>query len=189
VPDTKANRPKQSIALVGFMAAGKSRIGSLLAARLGLPFVDTDELIEQAFGLTVADIFRRSGESVFRRLERDTIGSLLIGDAQVIAIGGGAFVDPEIRDALNRGARTIWLDPPFELIAERLARSNGRPLAAGKSVLELRHLWEERRKSYAQAHLHIETDGDPQRFIKEIVKALGISARPSRSRKSDRRGT
>jgi shikimate kinase len=168
-----SHNQQRSIALVGFMAAGKSKIGRLLARRLELPFVDTDKLIEDSLGLSVAEIFRERGEAAFREAERDTIGSLLKGDAHVIATGGGAFVDEQTRDALNRNSQTVWLDAPFELVVRRLARSSRRPLATGKPVSELRDLWNERRKSYAQAHFHIRvTGGDPERLVARILKAL-----------------
>jgi shikimate kinase len=168
-----SHNQQRSIALVGFMAAGKSKIGRLLASRLELPFVDTDKLIEDSLGLSVAEIFRDRGEAAFREAERDTIGSLLKGDAYVIATGGGAFVDEQTRDALNRNSQTVWLDAPFELVLQRLARSSMRPLAMRKSASELRRLWDERRKSYAQAHLHVLVmDGDPERLVDRIVKAL-----------------
>jgi shikimate kinase len=164
---------QRSIVLVGFMAAGKSKIGRLLARRLDLPFVDTDKLIEDSLGRSVPEIFRERGEAAFREAERDTIASLLTGDPHVIATGGGAFVDEQTRDALNRNSRTVWLDPPFELVVQRLARSGTRPLAMGRSASEVRGLWDERRKSYAQAHFHIRvTDGDPERVVDRIVEAL-----------------
>lgn len=156
------------------MAAGKSRIGRLVAQRLNLPFVDTDSKIEEICGVPVAQFFRERGEPEFRKAERKLILRLLqSGEAQVIAIGGGAFVDPHIRDALNRQARTIWLDAPFELVLKRLSRSTMRPLAADKSALELRALWNERRSHYAQAQVRIETsDADPQRIVERIIKEL-----------------
>jgi shikimate kinase len=156
------------------MAAGKSRIGRLLAQRLNLPFVDTDTRIEEICGVPLAQFFREQGEAEFRNAERELISRLLqSGEAQVIAIGGGAFVDPHIRDELNRQARTVWLDAPFELVLRRLSRSTIRPLAAGKSALELRALWNERRSHYAQAQVRIETsDADPRRIVEQIMREL-----------------
>jgi shikimate kinase len=156
------------------MAAGKSRIGGLLAQRLNLPFVDTDSKIEEICGVRVAQFFRERGEPEFRRAERKLILRLLqSGEPQVIAIGGGAFVDPHIRDELNRQARTVWLDSPFELVLKRLARSTVRPLAADRSEPELRALWNERRNHYAQAQVRIETsDADPQRIVDQIIQQL-----------------
>jgi shikimate kinase len=156
------------------MAAGKSRIGRLVAQRLSLPFVDTDRKIEEICGVPLAQLFRERGEPEFRKAERKLILRLLqSGEAQVIAIGGGAFVDPHIRETLNQLARTVWLDTPFGLILKRLSCSTSRPLAADKSALELHALWNERRSHYAQAQVRIETsDADPQRIVERIIKAL-----------------
>jgi shikimate kinase len=156
------------------MAAGKSRVGGLLAERLNVPFVDTDSKIEEICGVPVAQLFRERGEPEFRKAERKLILRLLqSGEPQVIAIGGGAFVDPHVRDALNRQARTVWLDAPLELVLERLSRSTIRPLAADKSEPELRALWNARRSHYAQAQVRIETsDADPQCIVDQIIGEL-----------------
>jgi len=164
---------KRSIAIVGFMAAGKSRIGRALAHRLDLAFADTDSIIEDSFGLSVADIFLQRGEAEFRRAERQVIHQLLFADARVISLGGGAFVDPVNCDLLNSRASTIWLDPPFELILQRLRRSSDRPLAANRTEDELRALWAERRESYAKAQVRIEGhDGNPETIVDGIISAL-----------------
>lgn len=161
------------IVLVGFMGAGKSKIGRLLAERLGVPFADSDAEIEREFGLPVPEIFATHGEPSFRAAEQRVIAELLGKPLRVIAVGGGAFVDPENQRLVNASADTIWLDPPFEIIAERIARSNSRPLASSRSVDELRELWEQRRPSYAGAHLRIETaDDDPQRVVDAILDRL-----------------
>lgn len=166
----------QSVVLVGFMAAGKSRIGRGLAERLELPFVDCDAAIEAQYGSSVAEIFHERGEAEFRAAERALIARLLDGEAQVIALGGGAFADPATREALNRRARTVWLDTPFGLILARLKGSPDRPLAADKSEAELRALWHERAPHYAEAQIRIDTtDADPRRIADRIVKALGLA--------------
>jgi shikimate kinase len=155
------------------MAAGKSAIGRLLAERLSLPFADTDKLIEQSFGLSVAEIFDKRGEAAFRDAERTLTSRLVAGERQVIAVGGGLFTDPKNRDLLNRGARTVWLDPPFELILPRLERSAKRPLAANRSEAELRSLWDVRRKDYALARLRIRTGNtNPDQVVDQILSAL-----------------
>lgn len=166
-------RIEQSVVLVGFMAAGKSKIGSRLAERLEVPFTDLDRTIEEQFGCSIADLFRERGEAQFRRAERVQIKRLLSAAPHVIAIGGGAFINADNRDALNRAARTVWLDTPFELILPRLLRSTTRPVAAGKSESELRALWDERRKAYEAAHLRIDTsDADIELIVGRIIAAL-----------------
>lgn len=158
------------------MGAGKSKIGRLLAERLGLPFVDSDKAIEESAGLSVAEIFRERGEAAFREAERTLIARLLEEGPRVIALGGGAFVDERNRDALNRRARTVWLDAPFEQILARVKHSANRPLASDRSEAELRALWVERRPHYAEAHIHIGTwVADPARIVERIVAELNAA--------------
>lgn len=169
---------ERTVVIVGFMAAGKTTIGRGLAERVELPFVDTDREIESAFGMSVAEIFADRGEPEFRAAEREIIGRLLAGKAKVLSLGGGAYVDDHTRETVNRLATTVWLDPPFELISERISRSNKRPVASGKSVDELRSLWNERRASYAQAQIRVVTsDSDPAEAVEQIVAALINSER------------
>jgi len=94
--------PRRTIVLVGMMGAGKSKIGRRLAARLNLPLFDSDEEIEAAAGETIEEIFRNRGEDVFRDGERRVIARLLTGPPHVLAIGGGAFMDPATRDLIAR---------------------------------------------------------------------------------------
>jgi shikimate kinase len=165
--------PQRSVVLVGFMAAGKSKIGSLLAERLHVPLLDTDRAIEESYRCSISDIFHARGEAEFRRAERELIQRLMNGPPQVIALGGGAFVDEANREALSRGARTVWLDTPFELILERLSRSSHRPLADNRSEPELRALWEQRRSSYAFAHIRIDTsDADVRAIVERIMETI-----------------
>ena len=155
------------------MGVGKSRIGRLLVRRLRLPFVDTDTSIEQAYGLSIADIFRRFGEAEFREAERMLIARLAGEEPKVIALGGGAFVDTTNRDTLNRAALTVWLDAPLQLILTRLKRSTTRPLASNRSDKELRALCRDRRQFYAEAQLRIKThDSSPSRIVDQIIGEL-----------------
>lgn len=164
---------RRSIVIIGFMAAGKTTVGQRLSARLGMPFVDTDREIERSFGRVVATIFEQYGESEFRAAERGLISSLLSGEPKVLSVGGGAYVDEEMRRTINAEGTSIWLDPPFKLILDRLARSTERPLAFGRSATELKSLWRERRRSYREAHFHIEVSNcGPDETVKRILQAL-----------------
>ena len=172
-PAVSDHRIEQSVVLVGFMAAGKSKIGRRLAHRLKVQFTDVDQAIEQEFGCSIVDLFRERGEAEFRNAESIQIARLLIGSPQVIAVGGGAFVNEQNREALNRGAHTVWLDTPFELIELRLLRSSTRPLAMGKSGSELRALWNQRRQAYQEAQIRIDTsEADAEQIVERIVSAL-----------------
>lgn len=171
--NSRGHSARRSIVIVGFMAAGKTTVGQLLSAQLAMPFVDADLEIERQFGCTVPIIFERHGEIEFRSAERALILSLLADEPKVLSIGGGAYVDEEISRKINAEATSVWLDPPFDLILDRLARSTERPLALGRSADELKCLWQERRKSYREAHFHIEvSDPDPHQAVKKILQVL-----------------
>jgi shikimate kinase len=166
--------PEKSIVLVGLMGAGKSTIGRQLAKRLGLPFADADAEIEAAAALSIAEIFERFGEAHFRDGERRVIARLVEGRPQVIAAGGGAFVDAGTRALILSRCTAIWLDGDVEILAERAARRGRRPLLAGKDpAAVLRGLAAARAPVYAEAHLRVRSDRAPHaRTVDRIVAAL-----------------
>ena len=123
-----SQRLDRPIVLVGLMGVGKSTVGRRLAKRLGLPFVDSDSAIEDASGLSAAEVFERYGEEDYRDGERRLVARLVDGQVRVIATGGGVFVDPRTRELLNTRAITVWLDAPTDILADRTSRRNTRPL-------------------------------------------------------------
>ncbi len=167
-------RPDRSIALVGLMGAGKSTVGRRLASRLGLPFSDVDREIEQAAARSVAEIFESFGETAFREGERRVIARLVEGPPQVIATGGGAFIDARTRALLLDSCTVIWLDSDPAMLAERVARRDHRPLLRGKDpLLYLRALAAERNPFYAQAHIALRSEDMPhEEMVERIVQAL-----------------
>jgi len=170
----RPSRPEKSIALIGMMGAGKSTLGRRLARRLGLPFVDADEEIEAAAGLSVADIFERYGEAHFRDGERRVLARLIEGPPSVIAAGGGAFMDPETRALMLARCTAIWLDVEVEILAERVGRRDHRPLLKGQDPLErLRELAALRNPVYAEAHIHVRCGARAHdRAVDQIIAAL-----------------
>lgn len=162
------------IYLAGFMACGKSTVGRLLADELGWKFVDLDERIEAQEGMPVARIFAERGEPAFRALEKQMIARRVHevqgGHPQVVALGGGAFVEPGNFDMLENNGVSIFLDCPFERIKARLARSAGeRPLAADSARLFA--LFEARHEAYSKADHTIEVDSDdPAPVVAAILK-------------------
>ena len=121
--------PPRTIVLIGMMGAGKTSIGRRLAARLGVPFVDADAEIEEAAGSSIADIFERHGEEAFRDGERRVISRLLDGPINVMATGGGAFLDKNTRGLIMSRAISVWLRASLDTLAMRLERSRTpRPL-------------------------------------------------------------
>jgi shikimate kinase len=140
------------------MGAGKSTVGRRLARRLGLPFVDSDTAIEDASGLSAAEVFERYGEHDYRDGERRIVSRLIDGEVRVIATGGGAYIDPDTRALLNNNAITVWLDAPIDVLAERTARRDTRPLLRNQDPRgTLQRLDEERRPTYGEAHIRVTT--------------------------------
>ncbi|VWX58521.1 Shikimate kinase [Sphingorhabdus sp. 109] len=170
-PDYVPDRP---IVLVGLMGVGKTTVGRRLAKRLGLDFVDADEEIEQAAGLTVEEIFSRFGEDYFRDGERRVIARLMEGERQVIATGGGAFMNPETRALILENALSIWLDADLDTLVKRVARRNTRPLLkSGDPAKILADLAAVRNPVYATAHIHVMGNDSPHEItVEKIIEAL-----------------
>ena len=167
-------RLDKPIVLVGLMGVGKSTVGRRLARRLDLPFIDSDSAIEDAAGYSAAEVYERYGEKDFRDGERRLVARLVEGHVRVIATGGGAFIDPRTRELLNARAITIWLDAEVDVLTERTGRRDTRPLlrnADPKGTLE--RLADERRPSYAEAHIHIRSGvGGHFAVVEAIITAL-----------------
>jgi shikimate kinase len=160
------------IYLVGFMAAGKTTVARALAGRLGWRAEDIDELIEARERRTVADIFSRNGEPYFRALERDILRLLLPLRHVVVATGGGTFMDPDNRGAINMDGVSVWLDVPLEELVGRLPADGRRPLAADRVQME--RLYAVRQVAYASAQLRIDARGaHPEAVAERILEALG----------------
>jgi shikimate kinase len=164
------------IVLVGLMGAGKTSVGRRLAKALGAPFVDADEEIVAAAGMSIADIFETYGEPVFRDLERRVIARLLDGPPGVLALGGGAFVDPTTRARVKEKAVSIWLDADLDTLVERTSRKRAtRPLLKdGDLRAKLARLLEERASCYAQADHRVESGArPPEEIAAAILQLLG----------------
>lgn len=170
---------QRSVVLVGMMGAGKSSIGRRLAGRLGIPFVDADTEIEKAAGMSIPEIFSAHGESYFRAGETRVIARLLDGGPQVLATGGGAFMNPETRTAICAKGISVWLRASVEVLARRIKRRNDRPLLKGADPIEtLRRLVDERYPIYAQADITVESrDAPHDAIVEEIIAGLCGQAR------------
>ena len=162
------------VVLVGMMGVGKTSIGKRLAARLSLGFVDADEEIETAAGMSIAEIFEKFGEPYFRDGERRVISRLIDGTPKVIATGGGAFINEETRSLILERALSIWLDADIRVLAERVARRSHRPLLRDRDPVEaLTELGKIRNPIYAEAKIHVRSDASPHyRTVENILKAL-----------------
>jgi shikimate kinase len=159
------------IYLVGFMAAGKTTVARALAGRLGWRAEDVDELIEARERRTVADIFARAGEAYFRSVERDILRLLLPLRHAVVATGGGTFVEPDNRAAINRDGLSVWLDVPFEVVLSRVPADGRRPLAADRAQME--KLFAVRRAAYGLAHMHVDVgSASPDEIAERILEHI-----------------
>jgi shikimate kinase / 3-dehydroquinate synthase len=175
----------RSVVLVGMMGAGKTSVGKRLAARLGLPFVDADAEIEAGAQLTISEIFERFGETYFREGERRVIARLLNGGPQVLATGGGAFMNASTRQAIAARGVSIWLKPDIEVLLARVRKKSNRPLLkTADPEGTLRRLLTERSPTYALADLTIESRDSPHETVvdltfRRLAETICVPAEPS----------
>jgi shikimate kinase len=162
----------ERIYLVGFMGAGKSSVGRALSKRLGWSLIDLDSEIERSQQMTVQEIFRKFGESRFRELERKHLERVSTQRKVVIALGGGAYVDPQNRRIADSTGLTLWLQAAFSRIVQRVKLDGSRPLFEDND--RAMRLYDERQPSYAQAQFQISTDDrTPDAVAAEIEVILG----------------
>jgi shikimate kinase len=164
----------RAIVLVGMMGAGKSSIGRRLAQRLDIPFVDADSEIEIAAGMSIEDIFATRGEPEFRAGEARVIARLLEGGTQVIATGGGAFMNADTRAAIKAKGISVWLMADFEVLMRRIKRRNDRPLLQiDDPEAKLRELIDLRYPTYALSDLTVQSrDVVHEKIVDEMIGVL-----------------
>ena len=166
---------QRSVVLVGMMGAGKSSVGRRVALRLGIAFVDADEEIEIAHaGMKIREIFLEHGEPYFRAGEARVIARLLEGGPQVLATGGGAFMNPDTRAVIGAKGISIWLKAELDVLMKRIKRRHDRPLLKTEDPgATLRKLMAERYPVYALADLTVQSrDVLHDKIVDEIVSAL-----------------
>ncbi|GHD37557.1 shikimate kinase [Streptomyces galbus] len=163
------------VVLVGPMGVGKSTVGQLLAERLGTGYRDTDDDIVAARGRTIAEIFVDEGEPVFRALEKDAVRDALAGHTGVLALGGGAVLDPDTR-ALLRDRRVVYLSMDVEEAVKRTGLNAARPLLAVNPRKQWRELMDARRHLYEEvATVVVATDGrTPEDVARAVLDALEL---------------
>ncbi len=174
MPAAKPLKLPRTIVLVGLMGAGKSCIGRHLAVALGLKFVDADAEIERAAGCTIEDIFERHGEAAFRDGERRVIERLLGQAVQVLATGGGSFMDSKTRAAIHERAISVWLRADLDLLLKRTSRRNNRPLLKrGDPRAILEGLMADRYPVYGEANVVVDSvDGPPEVTVERVRAAV-----------------
>lgn len=162
------------IVLVGMMVAGKSAVGRKLAARLGLPFIDSDAEIETASGMTISQFFETHGEAEFRKGEKRVIARLLNGDPCVLSTGGGAYMDADTRALIREKAVSIWIKADIEVLLKRAARKDDRPLLQGGDLRErMQSILALREPVYSAADITVESDDRPiDDTVERVINAL-----------------
>jgi shikimate kinase len=157
------------------MGVGKTTVGEILSQRLGIPFLDADREIELTHRMPVAEIFRTMGEPAFRLMEKELIVGLCSRrDPIILSLGGGAFLQDEIREACLSNARVFHLELSWDAWRERMASLAGtRPVLQGKSVEEIEALFRRRMAAYALSHWTVPTDqATPQEVADRILGIL-----------------
>jgi shikimate kinase len=182
-PAVRREASVRAIVLVGFMGAGKTSVGRELGRRMGWPFVDLDDRVQAREKRTIAEIFQSWGEAEFRRAEHDALEELLKKaetGPQIIAVGGGAFAQPENTSLLEAClASTVFLDASVDELWRRCGDDpTERPLRRDEQVF--RKLYESRRPRYLRAQFHVDTGGKQVSHIaEEIAKSLGLKQQPA----------
>lgn len=166
------------------MGSGKSTVGTRLAQQLGWRFVDLDERIEEAAGITIPQFFERHGEPAFRQFEADQLRAALgrageFRESTVLALGGGTYAQPGAPEFLrNAGVPVIWLDTPIEMLLARCSTMTGRPLFRDEA--SFRALYAQRVASYELADFRVDGSGDAAAVVAEILRR-GIAGTASES--------
>ena len=159
VPKVATKEPAtlgRTVVLVGMMGAGKTAVGKALAARLGVPFRDSDAEIEAAAAMSIAEIFARDGEPFFRARETEVIRRLISGPACILSTGGGAFLQAQNREMISAKGVSVWLNADLALLWSRVKNKDTRPLLRTRNpYAKLKELYHARIPIYAQADLEV----------------------------------
>ena len=164
-------KSKKNLIFLGMMGSGKSSIGSLIAKKLQLNFIDIDNVIENELGLSIKKIFEIKGENYFRKFEKKTTLKKLKSSSTVISLGGGAFSNKEIRKEVIANHISFWLNWSNDILLNRIKNSKKRPLAFNSSENEIIDLIKKRSNIYSKALYKIECDNlTKKEIVKEILK-------------------
>jgi shikimate kinase len=165
--------PGDNVVLVGFMGAGKSVCGRLLARRLGRCFVETDDMITAAQGRSIPEIFERDGEERFRQLEAEAVHLLALKSGEVIATGGGLPCREGRMEALRELGTVVWLRGELPELQARARRAGERPMLAGRTPEQIEALYRAREPYYRRAHVSVDTTGlGPDEVVARVLAAL-----------------
>ncbi len=164
-------KSKENLVFLGMMGSGKSSIGSLVAEKLRLKFIDVDKEIENELGLSVSKIFETKGEDYFRKFEEKITLKILKINSTVISLGGGAFVNKVIRKEVLKSHISFWLNWNNEILLNRIKNSKKRPLAFNSTENELIDLIKKRSNIYSKALYEIKCDKlSKGEIVKKVLK-------------------
>ncbi len=162
---------KKNLILLGMMGVGKSTLGKIVAKKQNLNFIDTDTNIEKKLSMKISEIFRKKGEKFFREVEEKEVLSSLENENCVIALGGGAFVNKNIRNFVLKNSISVWLDVSLKILNKRVYWNKKRPLLNKKNNQEIiKKLYSARKIIYKQANYRIKCDGlNKENIAKKII--------------------
>ncbi|MHA7971457.1 shikimate kinase [Rhizobium sp. CAU 1783] len=165
---------RRNLVFVGLMGAGKSAIGRMTAAQLGLPFIDTDTEIERVSRMTISELFAAYGEEEFRALETRVIKRLLRSGPRVVSTGGGAFINEKTRKQIERGGISLWLKADLEVLWERVNKRDHRPLLKTENPKQtLENLMNQRYPVYELADMTVHSrDERKETIVNEVLEAI-----------------
>ena len=164
----------KSVVLIGIMGSGKSAIGNMLSKRLGVPFSDTDKIIEKEVGKEIYQIFEDLGEKYFRQVEEKVLARVLDSSAHIVSTGGGSILSPKTRSMIKLNSCSIWIHCDARIIAKRILNQKKRPLLKNRNIVDsLIEKSEERIKFYSQADIYIANE-DPNlgNTVDAVIKNL-----------------
>jgi shikimate kinase len=175
--EARARLGKRPVVFIGLMGAGKSVIGKMTAAAMQIPFVDSDQEIEKASRMSIADLFDSYGEDEFRALEARVIRRLLRGGPMVLSTGGGAFMQETVRANIRRRGLSLWLKADLDILWDRVKRRGHRPLLKTKNPrATLSELLEHRYPVYAKADLTVQSrDVAKETIVSEVLEAIAAA--------------
>lgn len=167
---------EKSIVLIGFMGVGKTTVGKLLAEKLQSEFIDTDQVIAEHFNLSIPEIFQQFGEETFRKKEKEMIIDTVENELKVISVGGGAFLQEEIKNSCLQNSTVVYLDISWNEWKERLPDLiESRPVLQGKTIKEIEDLFYKRQAYYKDHHVKINTDNKTAKQIAtEIIESINL---------------
>ena len=167
---------KKNLVFLGMMGSGKSSIGYLVSRKLGLPFIDIDNLIEKEAGTSISEIFKKKGEEYFRNLEEKITLKILKNNGVVISLGGGGFINDKIRKEVLTKHFSFWLNLNEPVLLQRIAANKKRPLALESSDQEIKQLIRKRSKIYSKAQFKINCNKlTKTEIVKKIIKIYELN--------------